>query len=156
QRVAELIRVLRKQGWSVHLLLTALLDSKTRALCRKHVDALHTYTGKGWRTRSRNGLRRAVRFFDGLGNELGWPPAEEIAGRLLGRSVANIILNYWQRYDKGHDEVVANFALRHRWKAVIVEYLWLYPAAAKLQSGVARVLDTHDIQHRRVEEFASR
>ena len=37
-----------------------------------------------------------------------------------------------------------------------MEYLWLYPAAAKLQNGIARLLDTHDIQHRRVEEFASR
>ena len=156
QRIAELIRVLREQGWSVHLILTALLDGKSRALCRKHVDALHTYTGTGWRTRSRNGLRRTVRFFDRLGKKVGLPPAEEIATRLLGRSVAPIILDYWQRYPKGLDEVVANFALRHQWKAVIVEYLWLYPAAAKLQNGVARILDTHDIQHRRVEEFASR
>jgi glycosyltransferase involved in cell wall biosynthesis len=156
QRIAELIRVLREQGWFVHLVLTALLDGKTRALCRSHVDALHTYTGTGLRTRSRNGLRRTIRFFDRLGKKLGLPPAEEIATRLLGRSVAPIILDYWQRYPKGLDEVVANFAFRHRWKAVIVEYLWLYPAAAKLQNGIARLLDTHDIQHRRVEEFASR
>ena len=156
QRIAELIRVLREQGWFVHLLLTTLLDGNTRALCRRHVDALHTYTGTGWRTRSRNGLRRTVRFFDRLGKKVGLAPAEEIATRLLGRSVAPMVLDYWQRYPKGLDEVVANFAFRHRWRAVIVEYLWLYPAAAKLQNGVARLLDTHDIQHQRVEEFASR
>ncbi len=156
QRIAELIRVLRQHGWFVHLVLTALRDGKTRALCRRHVDALHTYTGRGWRTRSRNGLRRAIRLFDRLGKKVGLPPAEEIAGRLLGRSITPIVLDYWQRYPRGLDEVVANFAFRHRWKAVIVEYLWLYPAAAKLQSGVARLLDTHDIQHRRIEEFASR
>src|SRR4030095_2780055 len=97
-----------------------------------------------------------IRFFDRLGKKMGLPPAEEIATRLLGRSVAPIILDYWRRYPKGLDEVVANFAFRHRWKAVIVEYLWLYPAAAKLQNGVARILDTHDIQHRLVEAFASR
>ena len=156
QRLAELIHVLRAQGWFVHLVLTTLVDGRSRALCRAQVDALHTYTGKGWRTRSRNGLRRSVRLFDRLGKKLRLPPAEEIAARILGRSITPMVLDYWQRYPKGLDEIVANFAFRHHWKAVIVEYLWLYPAAAKLQKGVVRVLDTHDIQHRRVEEFASR
>lgn len=156
QRLAELIHVLRAQGWFVHLVLTTLVDGRSRALCRAQVDALHTYTGKGWRTRTRNGLRRSVRLFDRLGKKLRLPPAEEIAARILGRSITPMVLDYWERYPKGLDEIVANFAFRHHWKAVIVEYLWLYPTIAKLPQGVTKLLDTHDIQYRRTEEFASR
>jgi glycosyltransferase involved in cell wall biosynthesis len=156
QRLAELIDALREQGWFVHLILAALLDGRLRQLCRRHVDALHSYSGMGWRTRTRNGLRRLVRFFDRLGISIGLPPAEEIASRLLGRSLTPIVLDYWRRYPQGLDHFIAKLVNRYPLKAVIVEYIWLYPAAAQLNHGIARLLDTHDIQHKRVVEFASR
>jgi glycosyltransferase involved in cell wall biosynthesis len=87
---------------------------------------------------------------------MGLPPAEEIASRILGRAVTPLVLDYWQRYPKGLDDLVAKLADRHSWKAVIVEYIWLHPAAGRLNNGIARLLDTHDIQHKRVEEFATR
>ena len=156
QRTAELIRVLRESGWFVHLILAALLDRKTRELCRRHTDALYTYSGHGLRTRVRNGLRRSVRLFDGLAKHVGLPPAEEIAGRILGAPITPLVLDYWQRYPSGLDNFVAHLAKNYPLKAIIVEYIWLHPAVRKLTNGTARLLDTHDIQHKRVEEFASR
>jgi hypothetical protein len=98
QRIAELISVLREQGWHVHLVLCGLLDRRLKKICRSHVDALHVYSGTGLRTRVRNGVRRAVRRLDRAGNLCGLPPMETIAGRLLGRSVSPLMIDYWQRY----------------------------------------------------------
>ncbi len=156
QRIAELIHVLREKGWFVHLLVTALMDKKLRNLCRSHVDALHVYNGRGMKTRTRNAIRRAVRFIDRIGKRAGIPPAEELASRWLGRALTPLVMDYWQRYPQGLDCVVARLSARYPWKALIVEYIWLYPAARSLHNGVARLLDTHDIQHKRVEEFTSR
>jgi len=156
QRIAELIAVLRQTGWFVHLILCKFLDRYQRKECSAHVDALHTYTGAGWNLRLRNGLRHVVRFTDRAGARLGLPPAEDIATRILGRSLTPAVLNYWQRYPSGLDAFIAQLADRFPLKALIVEYIWLYPAAVKLNRRIPRLLDTHDIQHKRVEEFASR
>lgn len=156
QRIAELIRILRQEGWFVHFVLTGFSDKRMRQVCRVNVDALHIYPGKAWRTLTRNWLRRCVRLVDRLMKKLGLPPAEETTSRILGRSITPIVLDYWMRYPQGLDDFVAELAAQYPWNAVIVEYIWLYPAAQKLRNGVARLLDTQDIQHRRVEEFASR
>ncbi len=156
QRIAELINVLREQGWYVHLVLCGLVERRFRKICRLHVDALHVYSGKGITTGFRNTLRRTVRWVDRIGNRLSIPPIETIATRLLGRSVSSFSIDYWRRYPPGLNDFVAELGTRFQWKVVIVEYIWLYPSIDKLQPGVIRVLDTHDIQHRRVEEFASR
>lgn len=156
QRIAELIGVLREQGWYVHLLLCGFVDPRIRKTCRSHVDALHVYSGTGLRTRIRNAARRAVRFVDRAGTIVGAPPMEEMVKRLLGRSVTPLIIDYWQRYPAGLDDHIAQLSTSFRWKAVIVEYIWLHTAVDKLINGVVRLLDTHDLQHKRVEEFASR
>lgn len=156
QRIAELISVLRAQGWFVHLVLCGFLDGRQKRLCRSHVDALHVYAGTGWRRRTRNGLRRTVRTIDRWGKTLGMPPAEELAGRILGRSLTPLVLDYWQRYPAGLDAFTARLADCYPLKAVIIEYIWLYRAAALIGRGTARLLDTHDLQHKRCEEFASR
>lgn len=156
RRIAELIAVLRRQGWFVHLILCGFADGPQRKVCRAHVDALHVYAGTGWKRRARNGLRRTVRYCDRLGKSIGLPPAEEVAARLLGRSITPVVMDYWQRYPAGLDDFVAGLAARRRLRALIVEYLWLHEAAAKINQGTLRLLDTHDLQHRRVEEFASR
>jgi glycosyltransferase involved in cell wall biosynthesis len=156
QRIAELIRVLRQEGWVVHFVLAGFLDNRVRKLFQNNVDALHMYQGKGWRTLARNWLRRCVRLVDRVMKRIGLPPAEEIASRILGRSVTPIVLDYWKRYPDGLDDFVAKLAARYSLSAVIIEYIWLYPAARQLDNGVARLLDTHDIQHKRVKEFASR
>jgi glycosyltransferase involved in cell wall biosynthesis len=156
QRIAELISVLRQNGWFVHLVLAALVDRTLRDVCLKHVDALHLFNGIGFKTRCRNVLRRTVRGFDKIGKRAGFPPAEEMACRLLGKKIAPLVINYWQRYPQGLNEFVAKLAQRYQWKALIVEYLWLYPAIARLPAGITRLLDTHDIQHLRAQEFASR
>jgi glycosyltransferase involved in cell wall biosynthesis len=155
QRVAEMIRILRERGWFVHFILAGFVDQRIRKVCLSHVDFLHTFTGQDWLTRLHNGLRRCVRFIDRVGKRIGLAPAEEIATRWLGKSVAPI-LDYWSRYPKGLDDFVAQLVARYPCRAVIVEYIWLYPAARKLRPGVLRLLDTHDIQHRRLKEFASR
>jgi glycosyltransferase involved in cell wall biosynthesis len=156
QRIAELIGVLREQGWYVHLLLCGFVDPRIRKTCRSHVDALHVYSGTGLRTRIRNAARRAVHFADRAGTIAGAPPMEEMVKRLLGRSVTPLIIDYWQRYPAGLDDHIAQLSTSFRWKAVIVEYIWLHTAVDKLTNGVVRLLDTHDLQHKRVEEFASR
>jgi glycosyltransferase involved in cell wall biosynthesis len=155
QRIAELIAVLRQSGWFVHLVLAALIDRNLRNVCLKQVDALHLFHGIGLRTRCRNVLRRTVRGFDKIGRRLRLPPAEEMVSRLLGRKIAPFVMDYWQRYPEGLSEFVAELACG-QWKAVIVEYLWLYPTIGKLPKGVVKLLDTHDIQHLRTQEFASR
>jgi glycosyltransferase involved in cell wall biosynthesis len=117
---------------------------------------LHTYSGTGLKTRLRNGARYAVRLLDCAGKIVGTPPIEEIANRLLGRSVTPLITDYWKRYPKGLNDFVAKLAACYPWKAVIVEYIWLHQATNKLNKDILRLLDTHDIQYKRVEEFASR
>jgi glycosyltransferase involved in cell wall biosynthesis len=156
QRIAELIHVMRQSGWFVHLVLATLVDKQARLLCQLHVDELHSYSGAGLRTRLRTALRLTVRSFDRLAKRIGLPPAEEMASRILGRRIAPIFLDYWRRYPQGLDGYIAKLARSREWQAVIVEYLWLYPAIRELPGGIQRLLDTHDIQHRRVEEFASR
>jgi glycosyltransferase involved in cell wall biosynthesis len=96
-----------------------------------------------------------VRFLDWCLKRVELPPAEDIASRILGRRVGPIVLDYWKRYPKGLDHFVAQLAIQHNWTAVIIEYIWLYPAAHRLHS-ILRLLDTQDLQHKRVAEFASR
>lgn len=156
QRIAELISVLREQGWYVHLVLCGLVENRFKKICRSHVDALHVYSGIGLRTRVRNGLRRVVRCVDRAGDTVGLPPIETIAGRLLGRPLSPLVIDYWQRYPNGLSEFVAALQARFSWHAVIVEYVWLHRSIDSLNHGTIRLLDTHDIQYKRVEEFASR
>jgi len=155
QRIAELIEVLREQGWYVHLLLCGFVDSRSRKICRARVDRLHVYSGKGWRVRARNGVRRAVRFADSMVALVGAPPLEEIAKRGLGRALTPLVIDYWQRYPAGLDDYVASLAKFFPWRAAIVEYIWLHQAVDRVNKTM-RLLDTHDLQHKRVEEFASR
>jgi glycosyltransferase involved in cell wall biosynthesis len=156
QRIAELIQVLRREGWFVHFILVGFLARRAQRLLRDNVDALHIYVGKGWRNLTRNGLRRCVRLVDRVMKRVGLPPAEELVSRVIGRSVTPIVLDYWQRYPEGLDDFVARLATRVSLSAVIIEYVWLYPAARQLHNGVVRLLDTQDIQHKRVAEFATR
>ena len=156
QRIAELISILRQNGWFVHLVLTALVDRTHRKVCLEYVDALHVFNGTGFTTRCRNVLRRTVRGFDKIGKRIGLPVAEEMASRLLGRNIAPLVIDYWQRYPQGLSDFVAERARRDQWSAIIIEYLWLHPTIAKLPDGLTKLLDTHDIQHLRAQEFASR
>ena len=156
QRIAELIKVLRERGWYVHLVLCGFLDSPLKRLCRTYVDDLHVYSGIGMKTRMRNIVRRAVRATDRIGKVICVPPLEEIAKQILGRSLSPIILDYWQRYPNGLDSFVGKLAGQFPWKAVIVEYIWLHKAIDKLNDSALRLMDTHDVQHQRVAEFASR
>jgi glycosyltransferase involved in cell wall biosynthesis len=156
QRIAELISVLREQGWYVHLVLCGMLERRFKKICRSHVDALHVYSGTGLRTWVRNILRRAVRRLDRLGNTVGVPPIETIAGRLLGRPLSPLVIDYWQRYPTGLSEFLAELQANFAWDAVIVEYIWLHRSIDNLKNGTIRLLDTHDLQYKRVEEFASR
>jgi glycosyltransferase involved in cell wall biosynthesis len=156
QRIAELISVLRGNGWFVHLVLSALVDEPFRTMCHERVDALHLYSGQGLKTRSRNILRRTVRLFDRMGKRIGLPPAEDMASRILGKRIAPLVLDYWQRYPEGLDKHIAQLATHYPWRAIIVEYLWLYRAARALPNEILKLLDTHDLQFKRVEEFASR
>jgi glycosyltransferase involved in cell wall biosynthesis len=156
QRIAELISVLRERGWYVHLILCGLVERRFKTMCRSHVDALHIYSGTGLPTRVRNGLRRAVRYLDRAGSMLGLPPIETIVGRLLGRPLSPLVIDYWQRYPKGLSQFVAELQTKFAWNAVIVEYIWLHRSIDNLKNGTIRLLDTHDIQHKRVEEFTSR
>jgi glycosyltransferase involved in cell wall biosynthesis len=156
QRIAELISVLRERGWYVHLILCGLVERRFKTMCRSHVDALHVYSGTGLPTRVRNGLRRVVRYLDRAGNMLGLPPIETIVGRLLGRPLSPLVIDYWQRYPKGLSQFVAELQTKFAWNAVIVEYIWLHRSIDNLKNGTIRLLDTHDIQHKRVEEFTSR
>jgi glycosyltransferase involved in cell wall biosynthesis len=156
QRIAELICVLRERGWYVHLVLCGLVERRFKKICRSHVDALHVYSGRGLKTRVRNGLRRMVRCLDRAGNTLGLPPMETMAGRVLGRPLSPLVIDYWQRYPDGLSEFIAELQASFAWDAVIIEYIWLHRSIDNLKTGIIRLLDTHDIQYKRVEEFASR
>ena len=156
QRIAELIRVLRQGDWYVHLVLCGFTDRRGRELCRRNFDALHVFPGSGLRVHLRNFARRTVRFIDRGGARFGLPPLEEIARRLLGRPLTPLVIDYWERYPKGLSQFVAKLGRRFLWKALIVEYIWLHPAIDDLDSNISRLLDSHDLQHKRVEEFESR
>jgi glycosyltransferase involved in cell wall biosynthesis len=156
QRLAELIAILRQNGWFVHLVLAALLDRQQRQICLRYVDALHLFDGTGWKTRCRNLLRRTVRALDRVGKRIGLPPAEEIASRGFGRKIAPLFIDYWQRCPQGLSDFVKKLAQRGQWRAIIVQYVWLHPSIGKLPNGITKLLDTHDIQHVRAQEFASR
>lgn len=151
-----MIDVLRTQGWRVHLILTALMDRRSRKLCYERVDTLHVYNGKGFRTHCRNLLRRSVRRADRIGKAFGIPPAEEMANWMLGRRIKPLVINYWQRYPNGLDTFLARLARTYQWNAVIVEFIWLHSAINHLPANILRLLDTHDIQHKRLEDFTSR
>jgi succinoglycan biosynthesis protein ExoO len=97
-----------------------------------------------------------VRFADRAGAVIGAPPLEDLARRMLGRAVTPLIIDYWKRYPAGLDDYVARLSSCFPWKAAIVEYVWLHQAVDKMRADVLRLLDTHDIQHKRVTEFASR
>ena len=156
QRIAELISVLREQGWYVHLVLCGLVERRFRKLCRSHVDALAIYSGTGMKLGSETGC---VAWFDGWiapATSLGLPPMETIAGRLLGRPVAPRVIDYWQRYPNGLSDFIAKLQASFAWDAIVVEYIWLHRSIDKLKNGTVRLLDTHDLQYKRVEEFASR
>ncbi len=156
QRLAELISVLRENGWNVHLILCGFVGPRQKRICRSHVDTLHLYSGKGIKAGVRNAVRHTVRFIDRTSAIISLPPLEELAKRVLGRAVTPLIIDYWQRYPSGLDHYVARLAENFHWKSVIVEYIWLHQAIDKLNIGIVRLLDTHDLQHKRVEEFASR
>ncbi len=156
KRLSEMIDVLREQGWFVHLVLTALVDRPARRLCLSRVDALHVYQSKELKARARNLLRRGVRFFDRCSKKVGLPPAEDIAERLLGRKIAPIVLDYWKRYPAGLSAFLSDLCRRHAIGAVIIEFIWLHPAIDELPLGIKRILDTHDLQYKRVEDFAAR
>jgi glycosyltransferase involved in cell wall biosynthesis len=79
-----------------------------------------------------------------------------MASRFLGRRIAPLVIDYWQRYPQGLSDFVAKLGRRDRWRVIIVEYLWLHPTIAKLPDDITKLLDTHDIQHLRGQEFASR
>ena len=97
-----------------------------------------------------------VRGFDKIGKRIGLPPAEEMAGRFLGQKLAPLVIDYWQRYPRGLSDFVAALARHNRWRAIIVEYLWLHPTISNLPDGITKLLDTHDVQYLRAQEFASR
>jgi glycosyltransferase involved in cell wall biosynthesis len=156
QRIAELISVLKERGWYVHLILCGLVERRSKKLCASRVDALHIYSGIGFRTRIRNWARLAVRWFDRAGKRFGVPPLETIVAHLLGRALSPRVIDYWQRYPVGLSEFVGKLQDHFAWNAVIVEYIWLYRSVDHLKNGTVRLLDTHDLQHKRVEEFASR
>ena len=156
KRLAEMIEVLRAEGFFVDLVLTALVDRRSRRLCERRVDALHFYQPKELKTRARNLLRRGVRLFDRCSKIFGLEPAEVIAGRLLGRKLAPIVSDYWKRYPPGLSTYLSDLSRRKAIGAVIVEFIWLHPAIDELPAGVKRILDTHDLQYKRVEDFAAR
>jgi glycosyltransferase involved in cell wall biosynthesis len=151
-----MIEVLRAEGFFVDLVLTALVDRPVRRLCAGRVDALHVFQPKKFKTRARNLLRRGARFFDRCGRRLGLPPAEDIAGRLLGRSIAPVVLDYWKRYPAGLSAFLRDLCRRNNIGALIVEFIWLHPAIDELPADIKRILDTHDLQYKRVEDFAAR
>jgi glycosyltransferase involved in cell wall biosynthesis len=81
---------------------------------------------------------------------------EDIVAKLVGKQKGLALLDYWLRYQDGLDDYVEELDRKHRFTAVIVEYIWLHKAKNKLRPGVLKILDTHDMQHLRIKEFASR
>jgi len=79
-----------------------------------------------------------------------------MANWMLGRRITPLVINYWQRYPNGLDTFLAGLARTYQWDAVIVEFIWLHSAINHLPANILRLLDTHDIQHKRLEDFASR
>lgn len=155
-RIAELIDALRVHGWKVHLVSTALATRKQRRIAESYVDKIHFYKGYGIRTRIRRILRIIVRTIDRFSQSFGLPPAETILTRIVGKPIAKHLRDYWRRYPGGLDSYLASLVDEFFIKIVIVEYVWLHPAINKLPSNVIRILDTHDVQYKRIEEFASR
>src|SRR5215470_713209 len=104
QRIAELISVLREEGWYVHLVLCGPIERRLSKICRYYVDALHIYNGQGAKVHVRNAVRRTIRTLDRIGSKLRIPPLEAIASRLLGHPISPLIIDYWNRYPKGLSE----------------------------------------------------
>jgi glycosyltransferase involved in cell wall biosynthesis len=155
-RISELISVLRAKGWFVRLVLTVPADSKSLALCRENADAVHVFLGTGAKARLRNILRLVVRSLDGIGRRLGISPLERYIHQLVGEDIDSKLRDYWLRYPRGLDDYMCELDMRCLLKILIVEYIWLYRAREKVRPSVVKILDTHDIQHVRAKEYASR
>ncbi|MBT3294322.1 MAG: glycosyltransferase [Verrucomicrobia bacterium] len=156
KRTAEMIDVLRQKGWCVHLVLTRPLTRKSqKRLCLTHADALHVFFGGNLLGHA---FRFAVRKVDGLLFHLKLPPLRDTVSRLLGRQrhLAVALFSQMPTYQSGFKEYLAKLAIRHEWNAVVINYQWLYPSIEALPPSVVTLLDTIDLQHKRVEQFESR
>ncbi|HSA99963.1 MAG TPA: glycosyltransferase [Anaerolineales bacterium] len=147
-RVAEMIEVLRKAGWEVHFIAPTLNDERDGQDCLKYVDYFHAYI-----TPINLGLLRRLilillRFLYRI---------KVLVAKLIRRRF--VILpakDWWGRYPQGLDDFVRTLHNQFSFEVVMVEYIWQYPACGKLPDNVLKILDTHDLQYLRVQEFASR
>ncbi|MBT3193117.1 MAG: glycosyltransferase family 4 protein [Verrucomicrobia bacterium] len=155
KRTAEMIEVLRSHGWHVHLVLTTPLTRKdAKRLCYANVDRLHAFFGGNVFAYL---FRFAVRKVDGVLYHLKLPPLRDIVSWLLGRKrhLAVDLFSRLPTYKPGFKEFLAKLAVKYEWEAVVVNYQWLHPAIEDLPDSVLALLDTIDLQHKRVEQFES-
>ena len=156
KRVQELISVLKNNGWILHFISTRIVGRRQRKMALEHVDHLHFFQGMGLRSNIRLGIRYTVRAIDRILAIFSIPHVELIISKVLGKPIAVQLRDYWKRYPEGLDRFIADLNNQFNFKAVVVEYIWLQRAIDLLPENVITLLDTHDIQHRRIEEFASR
>ena len=156
KRTAEMIQVLREQGWQVELVLTRPLVRKdSKRLCLSHVDGLHAFFGGNILGHA---FRFVVRKTDGVLYHLKLPALSDTVSRILGRH-RHVAVNLFSRmptYQPGFKEFLAKRAARQQWDAVVINYQWLHPAIQDLPSHILTLLDTIDLQHKRVAQFESR
>ncbi len=148
-RIAEMIAILRQNGHQVHLIITAIPRPGIRTRALEHVDFVHIFYQKNFR----NYLRVFNSIIDYFLRSIKCPPTEDIISRVLKRKFQFILLDYWQRYPKGLDTFTRQIISRHQLDVVIVEYVWLWPVIKLVPPHVKTILDTHDIQYARCEEY---
>jgi glycosyltransferase involved in cell wall biosynthesis len=151
QRLAEMIRFLRGNNCSVHLVIIGA-KYKNKELA-KHVDSVHYF----FDPRNRISLKLKSLYWrigDWLTN-IGLPHIDEIVLGIMSRikKSAPLQVDYWKICASGIAELVKNIANSHHWDAVIVEYIWLYPSINMLSEKIVKFIDTHDVMHIRSMEI---
>jgi glycosyltransferase involved in cell wall biosynthesis len=144
-----MITTLRQNGHEVHIIITGIPRPGIRSNALKHVDYVHLY----YKNNLRNFIRIINSLVDFLLKLIRWPPTEDIVSRVLKRKFQYIFLDYWQRYPAGLDAYTDKIISRYQLDAVIVEYIWLWPVIRLIPQNITTILDTHDIQYMRCEEF---
>lgn len=150
KRVLELCTILADSGHKVSLLVGGLPDKSSLFMVRNFNAHVYFY----WERSFVNYIRVAKRYFDDILAESRLPSIDNIITSVVGNTLNPQAKDFWKLYPPGMEHYTAQLVNKEKIDAVIVEYVWMYQAILTLPKSTIKVLDTHDIMHRRRDEVA--
>lgn len=107
-----------------------------------------------WERSLVNYLRVAKRYCDDVLTENRLPSIDHIITSVAGKTLNPQARDFWKLYPPGMKRYTAQFVNKEKIDAVIVEYVWMHQAILALPKSIIKILDTHDIMHKRRDEVA--